>query len=89
MSDQPEEMKPSSDSAPDSLINRDEGLNYWQGVNADINGMLGGYPQVSSVDLQGSRAFLARLGLGNPSKGLRRAKRALEGGAGYDCSSLI
>lgn len=60
---------------------------YWEGVNADIDGMLGGIPsiagfsQVSKVDLQGSRSFLAKLGIGKKN-GRRTVENALEGGAG-------
>jgi hypothetical protein len=60
---------------------------YWEGVNADINGMLGGIPSmigfshVSKVDLQGSRSFLAKLGIGKKN-GRRTVAHALEGGAG-------
>ena len=68
--------------APDSRINSQDGRKYWQGVGADVNGMLGGFPYVSKADLQGSKNFLAKLGLGNRN-GLKRIERALEGGAGY------
>ncbi|QGI65133.1 hypothetical protein CEK26_009086 [Fusarium fujikuroi] len=62
---------------PDSLISMDEAMNYWQNVSASVDGMLGGFPSVSRIDLQGSRSFLAKLGIGKP-----RVPRALEGGAG-------
>ncbi|KAM5353557.1 hypothetical protein ACJ41O_000207 [Fusarium nematophilum] len=67
--------------APDSLISMDEGKKYWQGIDADVNGMLGGIPAVSKMDLQGSRTFLARLGIGI-KMGRKMVPRALEGGAG-------
>lgn len=67
--------------APDALINKDDGIKYWEGVDPDVNGMLGGFPQVSKVDLQGSRNFLAKLGIGTKS-GQRLVTSALEGGAG-------
>jgi len=60
---------------------------YWEGVSADTDGMLGGVPSlagfshVSKVDLQGSRSFLAKLGIGEKN-GRRRVSSALEGGAG-------
>lgn len=63
-------------------------VKYWEGVNADVDGMLGGIPQVpeyahiDKVDIQSSKNFLAKLGFG-ARKGLRLAERALEGGAGY------
>jgi hypothetical protein len=61
---------------------------YWENVNADVDGMLGGIPamegfhSVSRVDLQGSRTFLARLGIGM-KKGRKPVVSALDGGAGY------
>ncbi|KAI0383106.1 alpha-N-methyltransferase NTM1 [Hypomontagnella monticulosa] len=66
---------------PDSLISADDGRKYWAGIDADVNGMLGGYPAVSRVDLRGSRSFLAKLGLGRTG-GVKNIRRALEGGAG-------
>ncbi|KAF4853318.1 Alpha N-terminal protein methyltransferase 1 [Colletotrichum siamense] len=66
---------------PDAKINAKDGRSYWQGIDADVNGMLGGFPYISKVDLQGSRNFLAKLGIGTKS-GLRTVSRALEGGAG-------
>ncbi|KAK7918165.1 hypothetical protein PG985_010039 [Apiospora marii] len=66
---------------PDSLIRTENGLQYWSGIDADVNGMLGGFPSISAVDLRGSRAFLVKLGIGK-TKGLHQVERALEGGAG-------
>lgn len=63
------------------MISPENGREYWQGVDADVNGMLGGFPYVSKVDLQGSRNFLAKLGIGTKD-GLRTVTNALEGGAG-------
>lgn len=68
--------------APDTYISARAGRAYWQDIDADVNGMLGGIPAVSKIDLQGSRAFLAKLGIGK-KEGLRPLKRVLEGGAGY------
>lgn len=50
-------------------------------VDADVNGMLGGFPYVSKVDLQSSRNFLAKFGIGT-KEGQRIVNAALEGGAG-------
>lgn len=47
-----------------SLISMEDGKKYWEGIEADVNGMLGGIPSVTRIDLQGSRTFLARLGIG-------------------------
>lgn len=65
----------------------EDGLKYWESIAADDNGMLGGIPSVagfsniSRIDLQGSRNFLAKLGIGQKN-GLRTVENALEGGAG-------
>ncbi|KAJ3548933.1 hypothetical protein NM208_g754 [Fusarium decemcellulare] len=66
---------------PDSLISMDDGKKYWEGIDADVNGMLGGIPSVTRIDLQASRTFLARLGIGVKT-GRKKVPRALEGGAG-------
>ena len=68
--------------APDSLINHADAIDYWQGIDADVNGMLGGFPYISRVDLQGSRNFLTKCGLvlrkGASRSGLRSAEEAVE-----------
>lgn len=72
----------------DALVDRNEGLKYWNSVDSDVSGMLGGVPDVegfstmSRVDLQGSRNFLAKLGIGANKPGLRTVDKAIEGGAG-------
>src|ERR1700726_2284370 len=73
--------------APDSLIISAASLAYWASVPADENGMLGGFALISRVDLQGSRCFLAKLGLGvgAPRGGWRAARAgagATSGGSG-------
>jgi protein N-terminal methyltransferase len=47
--------------APDALIDHAQSITYWNSVSADTNGMLGGYPQTSRIDLQGSSNFLTKL----------------------------
>jgi len=49
------------DDAVDAQINQSDALRYWASVSPDDDGVLGGYPHVSRVDLQGSTAFLAKL----------------------------
>ncbi|KAF2964850.1 hypothetical protein GQX73_g8716 [Xylaria multiplex] len=71
----------SSAVASDSRINPDDSRHYWQGIDANDNGMLGGYGHVSRVDLRGSRSFLAKLGFGRKN-GVKAIRRVLEGGAG-------
>ncbi|KAF4442652.1 putative methyltransferase [Fusarium austroafricanum] len=67
--------------SPDSLVSVKDAEAYWQNVSPSVDGMLGGYPQVSKIDLQGSREFLAKLNIDAKTKG-QRIPRALEGGAG-------
>ncbi|RYP65721.1 hypothetical protein DL771_008166 [Monosporascus sp. 5C6A] len=73
--------------APDCRVNTDHGKKYWEAAEADVNSMLGGVPlikgfsYISRVDLQGSRSFLAKLGIGN-KQGRRSVDSVLEGGAG-------
>lgn len=78
-------MDPTSSSPPpDSLIRPSEGRQYWEGVSADVTGMLGGYPHLSKIDLQTSRAFLAKLGIGREntaSSDARGSDRSTRAGA--------
>ncbi|GAB7355826.1 hypothetical protein MBLNU459_g6495t1 [Dothideomycetes sp. NU459] len=46
---------------PDSYISHESAITYWSSTDASVNGMLGGYPQVSRIDLQQSANFLAKL----------------------------
>jgi protein N-terminal methyltransferase len=46
---------------PDSHIDPTAALAYWSSTEPTVSGVLGGYPQVSRVDLQGSKNFLAKL----------------------------
>ncbi|KAJ5812018.1 hypothetical protein N7474_008319 [Penicillium riverlandense] len=45
----------------DSNINHATSLEYWNSVAPDVNGMLGGFPQISRIDLRGSASFLAKV----------------------------
>ncbi|ELQ34011.1 hypothetical protein OOU_Y34scaffold00824g4 [Pyricularia oryzae Y34] len=69
------------------LIDKEKSTRYWEDANADDDGMLGGVSSVagfsstSKIDLQGSRGFLAKLGVGRASN-RRTVDCALEGGAG-------
>lgn len=70
-----------------SRIDHAQSLEYWQSIEASDDGMLGGvlsvegFSQVSRIDLQGSRGFLAKLGIGTKN-GRQKVSQALEGGAG-------
>lgn len=71
----------------DQMINSQAGVKYWQEADASDNGMLGGvlgvagFASVSRIDLQGSRTFLARLGIG-AKRGRNLVATALDAGAG-------
>ncbi|KAK9445370.1 DUF858 domain protein [Metarhizium brunneum] len=73
--------------APDGRINTSNAREYWERAHVDVNGMLGGIPahggfsSISRIDLQGSRTFLARFGIGTKHD-RRTLTSTLEGGAG-------
>ena len=46
---------------PDSQITPSTSLAYWTRTTPTVTGMLGGYPQISSIDLTSSRSFLSKL----------------------------
>lgn len=45
----------------DSQISHAQQISYWGEQTADVDGMLGGYPQVSRIDLQSSKNFVAKI----------------------------
>lgn len=49
----------------------------WESIEASDDGMLGGFPYISRVDIQGSKNFLGKLGV----KG-KKLERAVDCGAG-------
>ncbi|RVX74011.1 hypothetical protein B0A52_02901 [Exophiala mesophila] len=51
----------SDPSAIDSQISTADQISYWQSISADVDGMLGGFPQVSRIDIQFSRNFIQKL----------------------------
>ena len=38
----------------------DDALVYWSSIDASVNGMLGGFAQISSTDIAGSSKFLRK-----------------------------
>ena len=70
--------------SPDSKVSVSDGLKYWNDVSPTIDGMLGGYPQISRIDLKGSANFITKLRRQNsgqsPGDGL--LSRGLDCGAG-------
>lgn len=47
--------------APDLLINHKAAIDYWSSTEPTVSGVLGGFPEVSRIDLTGSSNFLAKL----------------------------
>ncbi|WOL15355.1 alpha N-terminal protein methyltransferase 1 [Canna indica] len=58
-----------------------KGIAYWQGVDASVDGVLGGYGHVNDADVKGSEAFLKPLLLDRFGSGARRLV-ALDCGSG-------
>ena len=52
---------PNSQPAPDTEVSQAASLVYWTSVPATVAGMLGGFPQLSRIDLRGSTNFLGKL----------------------------
>ena len=48
-------------SNPNAQINQIDGLKYWNSIPATVNGMLGGFPHISRIEMRGSLTFLAKL----------------------------
>ncbi|KAI9702383.1 MAG: Alpha N-terminal protein methyltransferase 1 [Candelina mexicana] len=67
---------------PDSRINPTAALTYWSSIPPTINGMLGGYPQISTVDLRGSSLFLSKLRRLSPKSSPTTLHRGVDCGAG-------
>lgn len=58
-----------------------DGKQYWEGVSADINGMLGGFDHLNVQDAKESKRILAKL-TGEMPKSENNILRALDCGAG-------
>ena len=91
---QAQEERCRDQTSQDVLTNAEAGRQYWEKVSADENGMLGdvplweGFGAISKIELQGSRTFLARLGIGLKA-GRKPLVSVLEGGAGYVQNRMI
>ena len=46
---------------PDAQISTADSLKYWNSISTTVDGMLGGFPQISRTDLKGSANFLAKI----------------------------
>lgn len=60
-------MSSDAESKSDSQICQADALTYWKSVPATVNGMLGGHPQISPIDLRGSFLFFEKLRRLHPS----------------------
>jgi protein N-terminal methyltransferase len=67
---------------PDSRINHEDALEYWNGVAPNVDGMLGGIPQVSRTDLRGSSTFLAKVRKTSGKSATELFGRGVDCGAG-------
>ncbi|EUC30251.1 hypothetical protein COCCADRAFT_104393 [Bipolaris zeicola 26-R-13] len=67
MTRDPLSASPPDAERPDASIDVAHSLEYWNSVSADVNGMLGGFPQTTRIDLQGSSNFLTKLRRGRAS----------------------
>ena len=65
----------------DSKICHADSLAYWDSVSPTVDGMLGGFPQVSRIDLRGSLNFLTKLRKASPYP-TKPFTRAVDCGAG-------
>lgn len=66
-----------------SLVDNAASIKYWSGVSANEDGMLGGYPQISRIDLRGSANFLAKIHRLFPSTAkVKPLERGVDCGAG-------
>ena len=66
----------------DSQIDHAAAIKYWNGIAPNVNGMLGGFPQISRIDLRGSANFLTKLRRLFPSIGQAQLERGVDCGAG-------
>ena len=71
---------------PDQSISVADSLKYWNSISTTVDGMLGGYPQISRIDLRGSANFLAKTRREHPSSisstGNEHLRRAVDCGGG-------
>ncbi|QIW97574.1 hypothetical protein AMS68_003092 [Peltaster fructicola] len=66
----------------DSQIDHAAAIRYWSATEATVSGVLGGFPQVSRIDLQGSSNFLAKLRRKAGISAEHKLDRAVDCGAG-------
>ena len=67
---------------PDARISNSDGLKYWNSVSPTVSGMLGGFPQISRIDIGGSTIFLTKLRKTAAKPPPTPLRRAVDCGAG-------
>jgi len=60
----------------------EDGASYWSKIESTVDGMLGGFAQISKPDIDGSLSFLEEFFQGKHGTGLVKKTRALDCGAG-------
>lgn len=69
--------------SPDANISASDSLKYWNSIPTTVDGMLGGYPEISRTDLKGSANFFAKLRREQPSQPTKGPlQRGVDCGAG-------
>lgn len=66
----------------DASISQEDGLAYWSQIDPTIDGMLGGFAQISQIDLAGSLAFMKKLRRSSSHPSSKPLARAVDCGAG-------
>ena len=79
----------SASAAPDANISASDSLSYWNSIATTIDGMLGGYPEVSRTDLKGSATFFAKLRREHGPSPSSSARGGLPLERGVDCGAGI
>jgi protein N-terminal methyltransferase len=80
MASEPEKSVDAPDHPP---LDQEAGLKYWESITADDNGVLGGYPEVSRVDLASNSRFLTKLRRNSKVyPGNAKVQRVVDCGAG-------
>jgi protein N-terminal methyltransferase len=70
-------------SATQQAIDHKAAIEYWSSISADNDGVLGGYPQVSRIDLASNARFLTKLRRKSPVySGTDKFERVVDCGAG-------
>ncbi|KAF2084475.1 hypothetical protein K490DRAFT_49190 [Saccharata proteae CBS 121410] len=75
-------MSESSVVPADASIDHAASISYWNSVSPSVDGMLGGFPHISRIDLRGSQTFLAKLRRSSGRQSTELLAHAVDCGAG-------